>query len=173
MVYDNLLWHQRANESEHSGVHIALFVKWCMQQGWASKVHLNREPNETQKLINGSVSALHYFKTYCHGTFSDKDLNAEGNRFVSRYYQDSYQYLMEYVELFGEEILNKPEDKHDFNLLTDYLNAKRDSQNVCRMARFQFNKPAEKGWLQKLTELVFCSHTDNSQSVVSVQVINV
>ncbi|MGB1032551.1 MAG: hypothetical protein ACPGWM_08040 [Flavobacteriales bacterium] len=57
MKYDDASWHSggegfpKSSPDEYGGVHIALFLKWCFVQGWASELHSEHHAEEVQKVV--------------------------------------------------------------------------------------------------------------------------
>lgn len=120
MKYDDASWHYGAESfpkdqpEEHGATHIALFLRWCFTKGWAGEVHISEEPDDVQRVINGSMTATEFFFKYCDGKLTDEDFNAEGNAFAGKYYGDGGLYLEDYQNHFGECEYVVPELNHDF-----------------------------------------------------------
>lgn len=132
MKYDDASWHYEGEfpvESplEYGATHIALFLKWCFIKGWASEIHLEEEPEDTERLIQGTMSATEYFLKYCDAKLTDEDLNEEGNAFADKYYGKDGLYLQDYIDHFSDLAYVAPEEDHDFQLFTSMLEARCQS----------------------------------------------
>jgi len=132
MKYDDASWHSggkfpSTSPPEFGGTHIALFLKWCFANGWASDLHLREEPKETQQVIDGVLSATEFLFTVCDGKFSDRDLNDEGNAFASRYYGDDGLFPADYEAHFGELMYLASEADHDYSKFAEMVDQRRAS----------------------------------------------
>ena len=119
MKYDDASWHYGgefpANSPEdYGGTHIALFLKWCFIQGWAGQLHLEEEPEDVQRVIDGQLSATEFFFKYCDGKLTNEDFNEDGNAFATAYYGDEGLYMADYEREFGNLIYIASESEHDF-----------------------------------------------------------
>jgi hypothetical protein len=57
--YDDASWHSggefpEGSPDEYGGTHIALFLRWCFIKGWAGEIHQEEEPEDTQRVIEGT-----------------------------------------------------------------------------------------------------------------------
>ena len=150
MKYDDASWHSgnkfpETSPDEYGGTHIALFLKWCFIKGWAGELHLEEEAEEVIKVINGELSATDFFFKYCDGKLTDEDFNEEGNKFVELYYGDNGLYLNDYSELFYELMYIKPEEEHDFKLLSNIITQRYES-GVITEDQLKKSKPWWKFW---------------------------
>ncbi len=150
MKYDDASWHSGGNFPEDSpieygGTHIALFLKWCFIQGWAGDIHLEEEPEDTRRVIDGSLSATEFFFRYCDGKLTNEDFNDEGNRFAESYYGDDGLYLADYAELFERLMYVSDEKNHDFELLAERMESRRLSR-VLENSHVPAKKPWWKIW---------------------------
>lgn len=132
MKYDDASWHTgdefpENSPEEYAATHIALFLKWCFKKGWAGDLHLTEAAEDTQRLIEGSLSATEFFLRYCDGTLTDEDLNVEGNAFASQYYGEQGLYLEDYAEHFGDLMFEVAESEHDFELFSSVLESRLQS----------------------------------------------
>lgn len=132
MKYDDASWHfggefPKDAPIENGGTHIALFLKWCFIKGWAGEMHLEDAPEDTQHVINGSMSATEFFFKHCDGKLTDEDLSDEGNAFAEEYYGEQGLYLEDYVEQFGELMYCAPENAYDFSAFSSMLEARLQS----------------------------------------------
>ena len=132
MKYDDASWHYggtfpKGSPQEFGGTHIALFMKWCFAQGWAGELHREEEPQDTQNVIDGSLSATEFLFKYCDGKFTDEDLSDEGNAFAAQYYGKDGLYLADYAEHFSELMYVAAEDAHDFAKFSSILESRRRS----------------------------------------------
>lgn len=126
MKYDDASWHfggdfPEDKPIEFGGTHIALFLKWCFVKGWAGELHTDEEPEDTQRVIDGRMSATDFLFQYCDGKFTDEDLNPEGNEFAAEYYGDNGLYLEDYAEHFGGLMYLEPEEDHDFSMFSKMI----------------------------------------------------
>ena len=119
MKYDDAKWHYggdfpKDSPNEYGGTHIALFLKWCFQKGWAGSLHIENKPEAVEDVINGNISATDFFFRYCDGKLTNEDLSEEGNRFANAYYGGEGLYFSDFVENFGDLMYTAPEDKFSF-----------------------------------------------------------
>lgn len=132
MKYDDASWHSESkfppeSPEEYSGTHIALFLKWCFIQGWAGYMHLQEEPEDTQKVIDGKMPATEYLFRYCDGKLTNEDLNAEGNAFADQYYGVDGLYLDDHAENFGKLEYVAAESSHDFAMFSSMIDSRLKS----------------------------------------------
>lgn len=130
MKYDDASWHDNDEfptdqPYEHTGTHIALYLRWCFIKGWASELHMEYEPDAVADVISGNLSATEFLFEHCDGKFTDEDLTDEGNMFTEQYY-GSDGYLLDYAEIFGDLIFSVPESAHDFEKLSKILDARAE-----------------------------------------------
>lgn len=150
MKYDDASWHYRGDfpedsPEEYGGTHIALFLKWCFAQGWAGELHLQEEPEDTQRVIGGQLSATEFFFKYCDGKLTDEDFNAEGNAFAEKYYGDEGLYLADYSKEFGDLMYIASEKEHDFNKFHTMLETRLKSE-ILTESQAKSGKPRWKFW---------------------------
>jgi len=117
--YDDASWHfagaiSEGSPREYGGVHIALLLNWCFLKGWASQMHLEKNPTDVQKVITGEVSATQFLFDVCGGAFTDKDISETGSNFVEIYYGGCQRYLLDYIDVFRDCVYVCPEGFHDF-----------------------------------------------------------
>jgi len=134
MKYDDASWHYggefpKDSPEEYGATHIALFMKWCFIKGWAGELHIEEEPEELGKVIDGSMSAVEFFLNFCDGKLTGENFNDEGQRFAQKYYGDSGLYLSDYTESFGSLMYVAPENGHDFEKFSSMLEL-RYSNNI-------------------------------------------
>ena len=126
--YDNASWHYswedypESSPLEWGGVHIALFVKWCLQKGWASDF-LKEGPNTEEAIeavVAGTMSATDFFFDHCDGKFFEEELTEEGNQFVRANYD---AYTADYVHLSpdGYDMFEHGEEEYDYDALARVL----------------------------------------------------
>jgi hypothetical protein len=150
LKYDDASWHyggefpENAPE-EHGGTHIALFMKWCFVQGLAGDFHLQGEPEDTQKVIEGKLSASEFLFKYCDGKLTTEDLNEEGNAFAENYYGDEGLYLSDYANEFRGLMYVASEQEHDFKRFSDLIE-KRRSSGVLTKKQLKASNPWWKLW---------------------------
>jgi len=132
MKYDDVSWHcggefPEYSPNEYGGTHIALFFKWCFVKGWAGELHLEEEPEDTQRVIDGTLSATEFFFKYCDGKLTEQDFNDEGHAFAKKYYGEDGLYLDDYGEDFAELMYVAPENEHDFQKFSSILESRLNS----------------------------------------------
>lgn len=149
MKYDDAAYHYGAENFpknvplENGGVHIALFMKFCFRKGWIGQLHLDDEPEDTQKVVDGTLSATDFFFKYCDGKLTNEDFNDEGNLFAEKYYGHDGLYLDDYTSLFGDVPYLVSEDDLDFDRLEALMN-QRLKRN--QLTTVQDVKPWWKFW---------------------------
>ena len=146
MKYDDASWHSGgefpdASPAELGGTHIALFLKWCFQKGWAGELHIEHEPEAVRSVVDGSMAATEFLFEYCDGKLTNDSLNHEGNTFSEYYYGDNGDYLEDYAAFFGDHLYVEAEAAHDFAVYAEMVEV-----------RYQ-------EWLAELAEEA-CSTTD-------------
>lgn len=77
-------------------------------------MHIENEPEDVQRVIEGTLSATDFFLKYCDGKFTNLSLTDEGNQFAEQYYGDDGLYLNDYATHFGQFEYVAPENAHDF-----------------------------------------------------------
>jgi hypothetical protein len=132
MKYDDATWHSGGNfpagsPPEYGGTHIALFLRWCFSKGWAGELHRSEEPDDTQRVVEGEMSAVEYLFKYCDGKLTNEDLDETGNAFAEQYYGDDGLYLDDYAEHFGDLLYVAPESAHDFSKFSAMLERRLES----------------------------------------------
>lgn len=132
MKYDDASWHYGGefpadSPEEYGGTHIALFMKWCFTQGWAGELHIQEEREDTQKVIDGDLSATEFFFKYCDGKLTNEDFTEEGNTFAEQYYGNDGLYLSDYEREFGELMYVAAEQEHDFEKFSFMLKTRYES----------------------------------------------
>lgn len=141
--YDDASWHfdgdfPEESPIEYGGTHIALFLKWCLQKGWASDELLELASENVQKVIDGMLSATEFLFEFCDGKLIDTDLSPQGNEFARDYYGNRGLYFGDYVELFGELMYSKPESDHDFARLSEMMEQRFLSGNLTKKPFWKF-----------------------------------
>ncbi len=136
----------------NGGIHIALFMKWCLKKGWAGERHLSGEPEDTNKVINGELSATEFFFKYCDGKLTDEDFNDEGNKFACEYYGEDGFYLDDYTLLLGNVLYKLPEDEHDFDKLSHQIENRYVSNTLSKKQSVEANSQERKEDKNKLLE---------------------
>lgn len=147
MKYDDASWHYGgefpANSPDEFGAtHIAMFLRWCFTKGWAGALHLEEEPEDTQKVIDGTLSATEFFMQYSDGKLTSDDFNDQGNAFAQKYYGDDGLYLSDYAEHFGDLMYVAPENAHDFGKFASMLESRLQSGILTQSQ----TKPAKPWW---------------------------
>lgn len=133
MKYDDASWHYGADfypedqPDEHGATHIALFLRWCFSKGWAGALHLEDEPEDVQRVIEGTLSATDFLFKYCDGKLTNASLSAEGNRFAEQYYGRDGLYPGDYAQHFAQFEYVAPESAHDFVKFSSVLEARLQS----------------------------------------------
>ena len=150
MKYDDASWHTGGDFPENSpqefgATHIALFMKWCFQQGWAGSYHTEEQPEDLKGVIEGSHSATDYFLKYCDGKLTDEDFSSDGNDFAAQYYGSGGLYLNDYAEHFGELMYVAPESAHDYSKFQTVLDGRLQS-GILTGKQLKKSKPWWKFW---------------------------
>jgi hypothetical protein len=132
MKYDDASWHSGGNfpagsPQEYGATHIALFLRWCFSKGWVGEIHRSEEPEDTQHVAEGKLSAVEYFFKYCDGKLTNEDLDDTGNAFVEKYYGDDGRYVQDYAEHFGDLMYVAPESAHDYSKFPSMLARRLES----------------------------------------------
>lgn len=109
MKYDDASWHYGADNfpkdlpEEAGATHTGMFAAWAFLSGLAGPLHIEDFPEDIPKLTNRSVTPAAFFLEACDGKFTDEDLNEEGNRFASDYFDfEKGKYLADYESVLGE-----------------------------------------------------------------------
>ena len=132
MKYDDASWHYGGNFPSElppaaGATHIAMFVAWCLLNGFAGEIHTDDFPDELEKLKNKKVTPGSWFINACDEQFTDEDLNDEGNAFTNFYYAaDDAPYLNEYSEIVADEfesIYEVPDTWETYKLLEPAISA--------------------------------------------------
>lgn len=138
MKYDDASWHHGAEDFPESspvelgGVHIALFMKWCFQQGWAGEMHKETAAEDVDHVITDKMTATEFLFKYCDGKFTAEDLNNEGNKFAQKYYGDNGLYLDDCGRYFADDIYSKPESECDYSLFSTMLTERYSSGKLSK-----------------------------------------
>ena len=152
MKYDDASWHYggdfpEGQRQETGGVRMALVTKWCFINGWAGELHLNEEVEDTQKVINGTLSATDFFFKYCDGKLTDEDSDEKGNEIASLYLGSDGLYIEDYSGVIQHNIYEATEEEHDFNALMNVMNERLESGIFTLSARLlNEKKPWWKFW---------------------------
>ena len=120
MKYDDASWHYESTPAGSktdrwavAAAHIGIYLKWCMERGWAGEIHTNSEASGIlELLLAGKLTGSEFLLQECDGKFTDEDLNAEGNRFTASYFENQYADDLESV--VGNAILSLHEKKYDY-----------------------------------------------------------
>ena len=150
MKYDDASWHNgnefpETSPDEYGGTHIALFLKWCFIKGWTGETHLDEEPEDVKKVINGELTATEFLFNYCDGKLTNEDFSKEGNNFAELYYGDNGLYLNDYSEQFYELMYIEPEEKHNYTQLSNTIE-QRYKSNILTEEQLKKSKPLWKFW---------------------------
>ena len=96
-------------------------------------------------MIDGNISATHFFLKHCDGKLTEEDLSEEGNLFAQRYYGVDGLYLDDYAKHFADEMYVKSEEEHDDSLFTNMIKARFDS-NILTKTELKKSKRWWKFW---------------------------
>ena len=145
MKYDDASWHcggdfPAASPSEYGATHIALFLKWCFQNGWAGELHLKEWPEDVQAVVDETTSATYFFMKNCDGKLTDEDLSDAGNAFAQRYYGEDGLYLDDYAREFFDHMYITAEDAHDY-LAFSAMMERRLKSGILTNAEVRHPKP--------------------------------
>lgn len=82
-----------------------MFVAWCLLNGLGGELHTTELPEELSELREGKQTPGEWFLKTCDEKFTDEDLNDEGNRFASDYFNDaSGKYINDYTATLGKRL---------------------------------------------------------------------
>lgn len=137
MKFDDASWHYDGEfpadtPIQYGGTHIALFLRFCFTKGWAGALHLEYEPEATQKVIDGTLLATEFLFKYCGGKLTDEDFDETGNAFAKQYYGEDGLYLIDFVNRFGDIMYRSPESAHDFEELASIIDERLESGILTR-----------------------------------------
>ena len=126
MKYDDVEWHCGENfpedsPREYAATHIALFLKWCILNGFSSEYHKILLSPNIDDFRNGKLAATRYLLEENDGKFTSEDLNGKGNEFAQAYYGDDGLYFSDYIDEFGDLLFVAPEEEHDFEKFSSIL----------------------------------------------------
>ena len=65
----------------------------------------------------------------CDGKFTDEDLNAEGNTFISAYFGNNGPYLDDYGNHFGDLLYLASEKEHDYSRFSDIVDRRYEDHS--------------------------------------------
>lgn len=109
--YDDASWHYGADNfpkhlpQEAGATHTGMFVAWAFLSGLAGSIHVEGFTEDIQKLQTRTVTPGVFFYEVCDGKFTDEDLNDDGNRYASSYFDfEKGQYLKDYEALLGGDV---------------------------------------------------------------------
>lgn len=150
MKYDDASWHYEGDfpagsPEEYGGTHIALFLKWCFKNGWTGELHLTDSPDDTQALMDETMSATEFFFKNCDGKLTDEDFNAAGNEFAQRYYGPEGLYLNDYANEFADLMYVAGEEMHDYERFSALIE-RRIKSGVLTETDLKALKPFWKFW---------------------------
>ena len=143
MKYDDASWHYGADgfptssPEEYGAVHIALFLRWCFQKGWAGELHLSEEPDAVKQVIHGEMSAVDFFFKYCDGKLTNEDFDENGNKFAAKYYGEKGYYLIDFMKLLGERAYCVAENEINYGQYSAILD-KRYSNGKLQRSNWKF-----------------------------------
>ena len=99
MKYDDVSWHTGADEypkhlpREAAATHTGMFIAWALLSGLGGELAAEDLP----PLRARRITPGRFFNDQCDGKFVDEQLNAEGNGFVTAYFDlDQGGYLKDY-----------------------------------------------------------------------------
>ena len=106
MKYDDASWHYGGEfpsdlPEESGGIHIGMFLCWCLLNGLAGNLHIEDSEDGVDDLNNRKITGTEFLFQYCDEKFTDEDLNEEGNEFALFYFGsgDGYgPYVRDYQE---------------------------------------------------------------------------
>ena len=108
---------------------------------------MSEEPEDTKKVIEGTLSATDFLFKYCDGKLTDEDFNEKGNEIASLYMGDDGLYFEDYSGVIQHDIYKATEQEHDFNALMKVMNNRLESGVFTLSARLLNEKtPWWKFW---------------------------
>lgn len=106
--YDDVSWHvggkfpPELNE-KHASTHIGMFLGWVIKHGLAGDLLEEIAADGLNKVVSGEITGAEFLLKYCDGKLTNEDINEEGNKFASEYYEKNI-FISDYNELFGENV---------------------------------------------------------------------
>lgn len=102
MKYDDASWHFGGNYPEeladiNAYTHIGMFLAWALLNGLAGELHLEEGSEDLEALKRKAITGVDFLQKNCDGKLTDEDLNALGNSFAKRFYDN--EYYGHYVEV--------------------------------------------------------------------------
>lgn len=132
MKFDDASWHYGGNfprdlQDKAGGIHIAMFVTWCLLNGLGSDLH----QDTLAQLRSRKVTPTEWFMVECDGKFTQEDLSEEGVAFSTAYYaseeegliMSDFSYLNDYSALFpaARTLYHVPDSWETFDKLASRL----------------------------------------------------
>ncbi len=125
--YDDAAWHYGGNfpkdqPNRYGGVHIGIFLRWCLLRGWAGADHAKEWPEDVEKVVSGEWTGTEFLFKNCDGKFITDDLTDDGNRFALAYYKgqtepENLSYTSDYGEAVDDNLYHQPETGIDRDLV--------------------------------------------------------
>lgn len=105
MAYDRADWHYGGDfpeglAPENGATHIGMYLAWAIKRGFTGELHLQHSAPAVAAVREGRMSGRIFLIEQCDEKFTEEDLNDEGNRFTSSYYEAGYH--ADYAKCFGD-----------------------------------------------------------------------
>ncbi|MDL2284906.1 hypothetical protein LJC19_07185 [Oxalobacter sp. OttesenSCG-928-P03] len=108
-VYDKAKWHTGATRAsadippEAGATHIALILRWCMENGLCSKKLLADHGKTIADICLGKDDCRAFFMRELDGVFTSAELNTKGRAFLNAYYSSGRtRFAREYGTYLGD-----------------------------------------------------------------------
>lgn len=134
MKYDDASWHYGGTFPEDlpnsaGATHIAMFLTWAVLNDLAGELHRTELQADLSQLKTRLITPVEWFLSVCDEKFTNEDLNEEGNKFASYYYNgadessDLTHYFTDYTEAFPnvESLYSVPNSWASFDQLAPVI----------------------------------------------------
>lgn len=106
MKYDDASWHYGGKfpkdlSEDHAFTHIGMFLTWALLNKLGGEFHVDLIKDDFGDLLKRKITPGKYCIKHCDGKLTDEDLNNNGNRFASIYYEN--QYYIDYNKVLGQD----------------------------------------------------------------------
>ena len=104
-AYDKAEWHYGGDypkdlPPENGGTHIGIFLAWAINRNLEGELHhdSDREESALQDVRSREKTGRDFLIDQCDESFTNEDLNDEGNRFAQWYYESNKEGRPNYFE---------------------------------------------------------------------------
>ncbi|GKX54324.1 hypothetical protein SOASR030_04360 [Leminorella grimontii] len=141
MKYDDASWHYEGDypadlAPERAAVHIGMFLKWCIRNGFASDDLKEDCEEEIQKVMQGEMTGAQFLIDICDEKLLDEDLSETGIAFANDYYEDGTEFGKKYSYFIGDfcDVFNEKAEKGGFEYDSLY-HVEDTDENYALMAK--------------------------------------